>query len=68
LGLDGIDAILGMDWMTQHKVTMDIAERRIEINSPVVGTSTLYLPLKEFVDRSAFITIISHLENIPVVC
>jgi aryl carrier-like protein len=29
LGLDGVDVILGMDWMTQQKVTLDIAERRI---------------------------------------
>jgi predicted aspartyl protease len=47
LGLDGIDVILGMNWMTHHKVTMDIADQRIEINSPVVGASTLYLPLRE---------------------
>jgi hypothetical protein len=26
LGLDGIDVILGMDWMTHHKVLLDIAE------------------------------------------
>jgi hypothetical protein len=37
LGLDGIDVILGMDWMTHHKVTMDIVDWRIEINSPAVG-------------------------------
>jgi hypothetical protein len=49
-------------------VTLDIAERRIEINSPVVGTSTLYLPLREYVNPGAFVTTTSHLENIPVVC
>ena len=68
LGLDGIDVILGMDWMTQHMVILDTTERRIEINSPVVGFSTLYLPLKESLDPSAFVTVTSHLENIPVVC
>jgi hypothetical protein len=26
LGLDGIDVILGMDWTTHHKVTLDIVE------------------------------------------
>jgi hypothetical protein len=26
LGLDGVDVILGMDWMTHHKVLLDIAE------------------------------------------
>jgi hypothetical protein len=68
LGLDGIDVILGMDWMTHHKVTMDIAERRLEINSPVVSASTLYLPLRESMDPSAYISIATNLEEIPVVC
>jgi hypothetical protein len=68
LGLDGVDVILGMDWMTQHKVTLDIAERRIEINSPIVRASTLYLPSSEPVNPSAFVTITSQLEKIPVVC
>ena len=68
LGLDGIDVILGMDWMTLHKVTMDISERRIEINSPIEGASTLYLPIRESVSSCAFVAITSHLEEIPVVC
>jgi hypothetical protein len=68
LGLDGVDVILGMDWMTQHKVTLDIAERRIEINSLIVRASTLYLPSSEPVNPSAFVTITSQLEKIPVVC
>jgi predicted aspartyl protease len=46
LNLDGVDVILGMDWMTQHKVVLDISERMIEINSPSVGNSILYLPPK----------------------
>jgi hypothetical protein len=50
LGLDGIDVILGMDWMTHHKITLDIAERSIEINSPAVGASTLFLPFRESLD------------------
>jgi hypothetical protein len=54
LGLDGIDVILGMDWMTHHKVTLDIAEQRIEITSPAVGVLTLYLPLRGSMDPSAY--------------
>jgi hypothetical protein len=68
LGLDGIDVILGMDWMTHHKVTLIIAERRIEITSPAVGVSTLYLPLRESMDPSAYVSIATNLEEIPVVC
>jgi hypothetical protein len=68
LGLDGINVILGMDWMTHHKVTLDIAEQRIEINSPTVGASTLYLPLRESLDPSAYVSIDTNLEEIPMVC
>ena len=34
LSLEGIDIILGMDWMTQHKVLLDISSRAVEIDSP----------------------------------
>jgi hypothetical protein len=68
LALDGIDVILGMVWMIHHKVTLDIAERRIEINSPAVGASTLYLPLRESLDPSAYVSIARNIEEIPVVC
>ena len=44
LDLEGVDAILGMDWMTQHKVTLDISERRIEINSPTEPQHSTYPP------------------------
>jgi hypothetical protein len=54
--------------MTHHKVTLDIAERRIEITSPAVGVSTLYLPLRESMDPSAYVSIATNLEEIPVVC
>jgi predicted aspartyl protease len=38
------DVILGMEWMNQHKVILDISDRVVEINSPTVGHTTLYLP------------------------
>jgi hypothetical protein len=44
LSLEGIDVILGMDWLTQHQVILDMATRVIEINSHIVGTSTFYIP------------------------
>jgi hypothetical protein len=68
LGLDGIDVIFGMDWMTHHKVTLDITERRIEITSPVVSVSTLYLPLGESMDPSAYVPVATNLKEIPMVC
>jgi hypothetical protein len=68
LSLEGIDVILGMDWLTQHKVILDIATRMIEISSPVMGTSTLYLPSNGSGDSYAFTAITSLLDDIPIVC
>ena len=48
LSLEGMDVILGMDWMTQNKVLLDISSRSVEINSPYHGTTTLYLPPQEY--------------------
>jgi hypothetical protein len=66
--LEGMDIILGMDWMTQHKVVLDISDRVVEINSPTVGHTTLYLPFKNSTNSCAYVTIISPLDEIPVVC
>jgi hypothetical protein len=44
LELEGIDIILGVDWMTRHVETLDLPSRAIEINSPTKGATTLYLP------------------------
>jgi hypothetical protein len=63
-----MDVILGMDWMTQHKVVLDISDRVVEINSPTVGHTTLYLTFKDGIYSCAYVTIISHLDAIPVVC
>jgi hypothetical protein len=68
ISLAGMDVILGMDWMTQHKVVLDVSDRVLEINSPTVGHTTLYLPFKDGTDSCAYVTIISPLDEIPVVC
>jgi hypothetical protein len=68
INLDDMDVILGMDWMTRHKVVLDISDRVVAINSPAVGQTTLYLPFKDDADSCAYVTIISHVDKIPVVC
>jgi hypothetical protein len=68
INLAGMDVILSMDWMTQHKVVLDISDRVLEINSPTVGHTTLYLPFKDGTDSCAYVTIISPFDEIPVVC
>jgi hypothetical protein len=66
--LGSMDVILGMEWMNQHKVILDILDRVVEINSPTFGHTTLYLPFKDGTDSCAYVTIISPLNEIPVVC
>jgi hypothetical protein len=68
ISLKGMDVILGMDWMTQHKVVLDISDRVVAINSPMVRQTTLYLPFKDGTYSYAYVTIISHLDEIPLVC
>jgi hypothetical protein len=67
LGLERMDVILGMDWMNRHKVVLDISERLVEINSPIVGATTLYLPFKDDVNPRSYVAITSQLEETPVV-
>jgi hypothetical protein len=68
INLEGMDIILGVVWMTRHKVVLDISGRVVAINSPTVGHTTLYLPFKDGTEPCAYVTIISHLEEILVVC
>jgi hypothetical protein len=68
LSLEGMDIILGMDWMTKHKVMLDISSRVIEIDSPYEGATTLYLPQQEYFHSCVYATIDINLEDIPIVC
>jgi predicted aspartyl protease len=68
LGLGGLDVILGMNWLTQHQVVLDIATRMIEINSPTSGHTTLYLPKVEGIHPCSYAAVTIQLEDILVVC
>ena len=68
LSLEGMDVILGMDWMTQHKVLLDISSQAIEIDSPSQGPTTLYLPQQEYITPCTFAMKDIKLEDILVVC
>jgi hypothetical protein len=68
LSLEGIDVILGMDWLTQHQVMLDIATRMVEIHSPTSGHTTLFLPKAEGINHCSHAAVTIQLKNIPVVC
>jgi hypothetical protein len=68
MGLESVDIILGMDWLSRHHVLIDVATRSIEMHSPIYGEITLYLPSQSCTRSCAFALIESPVERIPVVC
>jgi hypothetical protein len=66
--LENMDIILGANWMTQHRVVLDVAARALEIRSPTFGDLMLYLPSQETARSCAFSMIELPLKKIPVVC
>jgi hypothetical protein len=68
LGLEGMDIILEADWMTQHRVVLDVAARTLEIRSPTFGDLALYLPSQDSTRSYAFAMIELPLKKILVVC
>ena len=67
LPLEGMDIILGMDWMKRHGVLLDISSRAVEINSPTPGHSVLYLPHHPCNNSCAYAMKDIRLKDIPVV-
>jgi hypothetical protein len=63
-----MDIILGADWMTQHRVVLDVAARALEIRSPTFEDLVLYLPSQDSTRSCAFAMIELPLKKIPVVC
>jgi hypothetical protein len=50
-----MDVLLGMDWMTRHRVSLDISSRAVEIDSPDHETTILYLPQQEYNNSCAYV-------------
>jgi hypothetical protein len=67
LGLESMDSILGADWMTQHRVVLDVAGRALEIRSPTFEDLALYLPSQDSTRSCVFAMIELPLKKIPVV-
>jgi hypothetical protein len=68
LNLEGMDILLGMDWMTRHQVSLDISSRVVEIDSPNYKATILYLPQREYINSCVYAIEGIKLEDIPVVC
>jgi hypothetical protein len=68
LNLEGIDIILGANWMTEHRVLLDISSRVIEIDSPYYGAIILFLPKREYLYSCTYAITDLKVKDIPVVC
>jgi hypothetical protein len=68
LDLEGMDVLLGMNWMTQHHVSLDISSRTVEINSSEHEPTILYLPQWEYINSCTYAATGIKLEDIPIVC
>jgi hypothetical protein len=66
LDLEGMDVLLGMDWMTKHRVSLDISSRAVEIDSLDHETTILYLPQQECNTFCAYAVEGIKLKNIPI--
>jgi hypothetical protein len=68
LDLEGMDVLLGMDWMTRHQVPLDIYTRVVEIDSPDHDATIFYLPQREYNNSCAYAVEGIKLKDIPIVC
>jgi hypothetical protein len=63
----GIDVILGMDWMKAQKALLDTPTRVIHLDSPLHGVDVLKLSLSSIAAPTVHQTATQNLEDIPVV-
>jgi hypothetical protein len=68
LNLEGTDVLLGMNWMTQHHVSLDISSRTVELDSPEYESTILYLPQREYINSCTYAATGIKLKDIPAVC
>jgi hypothetical protein len=68
LDLEGMDVLLGMNWMAQHHVSLDISSRIVEIDSPEHEPTIFYLPQRKCINSCTYATTGIKLKDIPIVC
>jgi hypothetical protein len=64
----GIDVILGMNWMKRHRALLDTAARTVYLDSPEHGNTTLQLALTPVTSTAVHHTVAQNLEDIPIAC
>jgi hypothetical protein len=63
----GIDVILGMNWMKMHRAVLDIFACLIHLDSPIYGKVSLQLPPIAHLRASIYTVVAKSLDEIPMV-
>jgi hypothetical protein len=63
----GIDVILGMNWIKMHRVVLDISAHLVHLNSRIYGKVSLQLPPVAHLQASVYANIAKSLDEIHVV-
>jgi hypothetical protein len=63
----GIDVILGMNWIKRHKAVLDISARLINLDYPIFGKVSLQLSPVAHLQASIYAIVAKSLDEIPVV-
>jgi hypothetical protein len=64
----GIDVILGMNWIKRHRALLDTVARTVHLDSPEHGNAILQLALTPVTSAVVHHTVAQNLEGIPVAC
>ena len=67
LSSNGIDIILGMDWITAHKVVISTSPRLVTLLHPN-GTKVTFEPMKSRDIRAVYNLSMKTIADVPVVC
>jgi hypothetical protein len=64
----GINVILGMNWMKMHRVVLEISTHLVHLDSPIYGKVSLQLPPIAHLQASVYAVVAKSLDEIHVVC
>ena len=65
----GIDIILGMDWMTEHHALLDITDRTVQLRSSKSGKLIrIHLPTHKSLSHTVNATEAQEIGEMPIVC
>ncbi|WVZ80729.1 hypothetical protein U9M48_028185 [Paspalum notatum var. saurae] len=64
----GIDIILGMNWMTENNAVLDIGSRTVQIRSSISGkVLRVHMPNQKHIEPMVYATKLTEIKKIPVV-